>query len=33
MRSGAIIERFGGKGAAGERIEVDSVMSVDWVKE
>jgi ribosomal-protein-alanine N-acetyltransferase len=34
MRSGAVIERFGGKGAAGEqRIEVDSVKSVDWVKE
>jgi ribosomal-protein-alanine N-acetyltransferase len=33
MRSGAVIERFGGRGGAGERIEVDSVMSVNWVKE
>ena len=33
MRSGAVIERFGAKGAVGERIDVDSVMSVDWVKE
>jgi ribosomal-protein-alanine N-acetyltransferase len=33
MRSGDVIGRFGGKSAAGERIEVDSVMSMDWVKE
>ena len=33
MRSGAVIERFGGPAAAGERIEADSVMSVEWVKE
>ncbi|HTJ71988.1 MAG TPA: ribosomal protein S18-alanine N-acetyltransferase [Actinospica sp.] len=33
MRSGAVIERFGSRGAAGERIEVDSVKSVDWVRE
>ncbi|HET9169012.1 MAG TPA: ribosomal protein S18-alanine N-acetyltransferase [Actinospica sp.] len=33
MRSGAVIDRFGGGNAAGERIEVDSVVSVEWVKE
>lgn len=33
MRSGEIIARFGDKGAAGERIEVDSVKTVNWVKE
>jgi ribosomal-protein-alanine N-acetyltransferase len=33
MRSGEVIERFGGKGAEPERIEVGRVKSVDWVRE